>query len=64
MLRGGGKNQVAIVGVGNTEYGVLPNFDAYELGIWALKNALVDAGLSIHDVDGLILNRIPDYQRF
>lgn len=64
MLKGSGKNQVAVVGVGNTDYGVLPEFDAYELGIWALKNALADSGLSIHDVDGLILNRIPDYQRF
>ena len=54
----------AIVGVGHTRYGRLPEFDAYELGLWALKEALADAGLGFGDIDGLIVNRIPDYQRF
>ena len=54
----------AVVGVGHTRYGRLPEFDAYELGLWALKDALADAGLSFADIDGLIVNRIPDYQRF
>ena len=54
----------AVVGVGHTRYGRLPEFDAYELGLWALKDALTDAGLSFADIDGLIVNRIPDYQRF
>jgi acetyl-CoA acetyltransferase len=54
----------AIVGVGHTRYGRLPEFDAYELGLWALKEALADAGLRFGDIDGLIVNRIPDYQRF
>ncbi len=54
----------AIVGVGHTRYGRLPEFDAYELGLWALKDALSDAGLRFEDIDGLIVNRIPDYQRF
>ena len=54
----------AIVGVGHTRYGRLPEFDAYELGLWALKDALADAGLRFDDIDGLIVNRIPDYQRF
>lgn len=54
----------AVVGVGHTRYGRLPEFDAYELGLWALKDALADAGLRFEDIDGLIVNRIPDYQRF
>ena len=54
----------AVVGVGHTRYGRLPEFDAYELGLWALKDALADAGLRFADIDGLIVNRIPDYQRF
>jgi acetyl-CoA acetyltransferase len=55
---------VAVVGVGHTRYGKLPQFDPYELGLWALKEALADAGLAFNAVDGLIVNRIPDYQRF
>jgi acetyl-CoA acetyltransferase len=55
---------VAVVGVGHTRYGKLPEFDAYELGLWALKEALADSGLGFEDIDGLIVNRIPDYQRF
>lgn len=56
--------KVAVVGVGTTRYGKLPDYDAYELGVWALKAALEDCGLGFDDVDGLIINRIPDYQRF
>jgi len=56
--------QAAVVGVGTTRYGVLSDYDAYDLGQWALKNALDDAGLSPGDIDGLILSRVPDYQRF
>jgi acetyl-CoA acetyltransferase len=55
---------VAVVGVGHTPYGKLPEYDAYELGLWALKEALADCGLDFDDIDGLIVNRIPDYQRF
>jgi acetyl-CoA acetyltransferase len=55
---------VAVVGVGNTTYGSLPQHDAYGLGSWALKEAVADAGISFDDIDGLIVNRIPDYQRF
>jgi acetyl-CoA acetyltransferase len=32
--------------------------------MWALGNALEDAGLGFGDIDALIVNRIPDYQRF
>ena len=56
--------RVAVVGVGSTRYGKLPEYDAYDLGIGALKTALADCGLGFADIDGLIINRIPDYQRF
>ena len=55
---------VAVVGVGHTHYGNLPEYDAYDLGVLALKQAIADAGLKFTDIDGLIVNRIPDYQRF
>src|SRR5258708_22164767 len=55
---------VAVVGVGHTRYGKLPEYDAYDLGFWALKEALADSNLRFEDIDGLIVNRIPDYQRF
>jgi acetyl-CoA acetyltransferase len=57
-------DSVAVVGVGHTRYGKLPDYDAYELGLWALKEALADCSLRFEDIDGLIVNRIPDYQRF
>lgn len=56
--------KVAVVGVGTTRYGKLPEYDAYDLGVWALKSALEDSGLAFEDIDGLIINRIADYQRF
>jgi acetyl-CoA acetyltransferase len=59
-MRGAGS---AIAGVGHTRYGNLPEFDAYELGLWALKEAVADAGVRFEDIDGLVVNRIPDYQR-
>src|SRR5215475_7055349 len=58
------KESIAVVGVGHTRYGKLPEYDAYGLGLWALTEALADAGLEYDDIDGLIVNRIPDYQRF
>ena len=54
----------AIVGVGTTPYGRLPEYDQYDLGAWALKEALSDSGLALGDLDGLIVSRIGDYQRF
>ena len=33
-------------------------------GCWALKEAIADCGPEFDDIDGLIVNRIPDYQRF
>jgi acetyl-CoA acetyltransferase len=58
------QSPVAIVGVGHTRYGKLPEHDSYALGLWALTEALADSGLKFEDIDGLIVNRIPDYQRF
>lgn len=56
--------KVAVVGVGTTSFGKLPGWSAEDLGIWALDRALADAGLQRSQIDGLIVNRIPDYQRF
>jgi acetyl-CoA acetyltransferase len=56
--------RTAVVGVGTTAYGKLPDHDAFDLGAWALRNALDDCGLALADIDGLIVHRIPDYQRF
>lgn len=58
------RNTVAVAGVGTTSYGRLPDYDAYDLGLWALSEALADAGLGFADLDGVIVNRMPDYQRF
>jgi acetyl-CoA acetyltransferase len=58
------RSPVAVVGVGHTRYGKLPEYDPYALGLWALTEALADAELKFDDIDGLIVNRIPDYQRF
>jgi acetyl-CoA acetyltransferase len=54
---------VAVIGVGNTTYGALPDFDANALGAWAFREALDDAALTLADVDGLVVHRITDYQR-
>lgn len=58
------RNKVAVVGVGTTLFGRLPGNDPYDLGIMALKSALEDSALKMSDIDGLIVSRIPDYQRF
>ena len=57
--------RVAVVGVGTTRYGKLPEYDAYDLGVWALQaRARRLRPQASTDIDGLIVNRIPDYQRF
>jgi acetyl-CoA acetyltransferase len=58
------RNKVAVVGVGSTDFGRLPGYSPYDLGLWAFKNALNDSGLQKSQIDGVIVNRIPDYQRF
>ncbi len=58
------KDSVAVVGIGTTDFGNLPNHDATSLGIWALRNAAEDAGISLNDIDGLVVQRLSDYQKF
>ena len=58
------KDSVAVVGVGTTKWGAMPEHDATSLGIWALRDAAEDAGIDLHDIDGLICQRITDYQKF
>jgi acetyl-CoA acetyltransferase len=52
----------AVVGIGCTEFGHLPDSTADDLGIEALQSALADAGLSVTDVDGLITVRVSSYE--
>lgn len=58
------RNRVAVIGVGSTAAGTLPGNDSYDLGLMAFKRAMDDCGLKPQQIDGLIVNRIPDYQRF
>ena len=58
------RDATCVVGVGNTAYGNFPETDAYGLGADALNAALEDAGLAASDIDGLIVHRIPSYERF
>ncbi len=58
------RDRVCIVGVGTTAYGSFPETDSYGLGTDALLSALEDAGLRSDDLDGMIVNRIPSYERF
>ena len=54
---------IAVAGIGTTRSGRLQEYDPYALGAWALKETLDDCGLGfddIDDIDGLIINRIPD----
>ncbi len=58
------RDKTCVVGVGTTPYGAFPESDTYGLGADALATAVADAGLSWGDLDGLIVCRIPSYQRF
>ncbi len=58
------KDTVAVVGVGTTDYGAFPQHDATSLGIWALRNAVEDAGIDLQAIDGLVCQRLADYQKF
>ncbi|MDR7076053.1 acetyl-CoA acetyltransferase [Neobacillus niacini] len=57
------KDKAAVVGVGTTKYGVFPEHDDYSLGVWAFKEALEDSGIDKSEIDGLIVNRISNYQK-
>src|SRR5437870_482235 len=48
------KDQCAIVGLGVTRMGRLPEFSGREVARWALDLALEDAGLGRAEVDGLL----------
>ncbi|MBX9775317.1 MAG: thiolase family protein [Xanthobacteraceae bacterium] len=58
------KDKAAIAGVGTTGYGAFPETDDYGLGLEALRLAVDDAGIDFGEIDGLIINRIPNYERF
>lgn len=58
------RDKVAFAGIGTSAFGSFPESDSYGLGCDALNKALDDAGLSPGDIDGLIVNRIPSYERF
>ena len=58
------RDKVAFAGIGTTRYGSFPENDPYGLGCEALNMALDDCGLRPSDVDGLIVSRIPSYERF
>jgi acetyl-CoA acetyltransferase len=58
------KDSIAIVGVGTTDFGKLPQHDATSLGIWALREAAADAGITLADIQGLVVHRLTDYQKF
>jgi acetyl-CoA acetyltransferase len=48
------KNRVAIVGVADTEVGVVPQYSATQLYVRAARLALEDAGITKDQIDGLI----------
>jgi acetyl-CoA acetyltransferase len=48
------KDKYAIVGVGQSPIGKVPELSDYGLQLTAIKNALDDAGLKKQDIDGLI----------
>jgi acetyl-CoA acetyltransferase len=48
------RDRYAIVGVGQSRLGRVPEFSSTDLLLQAIKNALDDAGLDIKEVDGLI----------
>jgi acetyl-CoA acetyltransferase len=61
--------EVAIVGVGTTDFGSIyydknPYRTEYQLGVEALKLALDDAGLDKSEIDGVLLSRMPSYETF
>jgi acetyl-CoA acetyltransferase len=58
------RDKTCIVGVGTTAYGAFPETNSYGLGADALHAAVADAGIKYSDLDGLIVCRIPSYQRF
>ena len=58
------RSQAAVSGIGVTAFGAIPGYTAQDFGTWALRNALADAKLSLSDIDGLIVVRIPEITKF
>ena len=48
------RGKVAIIGVADTDVGIVPHLSANQLCIDAALKALDDAGLTKQDIDGLI----------
>ncbi|MSP30163.1 MAG: thiolase family protein [Acetobacteraceae bacterium] len=57
------KDQIAVIGVGNTRYGNFPDADEYGLAAQAFRNAIDDCGINKNNIDGLLVCRIPYYAR-
>jgi acetyl-CoA acetyltransferase len=55
--------RAAVIGVGTTAFGRLPGLSADDLGGWALREAIADAGVSPAAIDGLITSRVDSYER-
>ena len=53
------KDKVAIVGVGYTPQGRIPDRDAMSFHVEAARNAIEDAGLKVEDVDGILTQPAP-----
>lgn len=58
----GMRGATAVIGVGTTSFGRLPEYRADDLGGWALLEALADCGLRSADIDGLVVNRVSSYE--
>ncbi len=48
------RDKYAIVGVGETTYTRGSNKTTRALGTWAVRNAILDAGLQASDIDGML----------
>ncbi len=57
------KDEIAVIGVGNTRYGNFPDIDEYGLAAQAFRNAVADCGIDKDRIDGLLVCRIPYYAR-
>ena len=62
ILRNPAKDQVAIVGVGTTQFArSLPGRSGPSLALEASRNAILDAGLTAADIDGIAASAMPMY---
>ena len=62
IVRNPVKDQTAIVGVGTTPFGrSLPGRTGPNLALEAAKNAILDAGLTAADIDGICASAMSNY---